>query len=200
MPPSDTSCSTSASLLRRVRNLDPEAWQRLARLYGPLVYRWARHAGLQDADASDVGQDVFQTVAVRIGSFHHGRPGDTFRGWLRTITRNKIGEYLRRRAAQPAGRGGTDAARRLAAAVSPPEDDSLESDDFDANTSLAQRALELMQTDFEPHTWHAFWRATVEGHPTDIIAEELGMTKKAVRQAKFRVLRRLRTELDQLLD
>lgn len=172
----------------------------MARLYGPLVYRWARNAGLQDADAADVGQEVFQTVAARIGSFQHGRPGDTYRGWLRAITRNKVGEHLRHRAAEPAGKGGSDAALRLANAAFSPSDDSLDTDEFDTDTSLTHRALNLIQVDFQPHTWQAFWRAAVEGHPTDIIADELGMTPKAVRQAKFRVLQRLRAELDQSLD
>ncbi len=38
----ETSSSTSTSLLRRVKARDPDAWQRLVNLYGPLVYRWAR--------------------------------------------------------------------------------------------------------------------------------------------------------------
>src|SRR3954454_6421981 len=76
---------TSPTLVEGVKRGDPDAWGRLARLYGPLVYAWCRQAGLQPADAEDVLQDVFVTVAARVGEFRHGRAGDTFRGWLWTI-------------------------------------------------------------------------------------------------------------------
>jgi RNA polymerase sigma-70 factor (ECF subfamily) len=200
MPSPDTSSATSSSLLKRVQELDPEAWQRLARIYGPLVYRWARKAGLQDADASDVGQEVFQTVAVRIGSFQHGRPGDTFRGWLRIITRNKLGDYFRRRVDEPAAQGGSTASRQLGSVPDLLCDDLPDADEWDTGTGLVHRALRIVRTDFEEKTWQAFWRAAVEGQRADNIAEDLGMTAKAVRQAKYRVLRRLRIDLNQLID
>jgi RNA polymerase sigma-70 factor, ECF subfamily len=76
--------STSPSLIRLVKAGHSAAWQRLARLYGPLVHRWARQAGLQDCDAADVLQQVFRAVFNGIGRFHHGAPNDSFRGWLGT--------------------------------------------------------------------------------------------------------------------
>jgi len=42
---SDTAGSTSSDLIRRAQSRDPEAWQRLAKLYGPMVHSldvWAR--------------------------------------------------------------------------------------------------------------------------------------------------------------
>jgi hypothetical protein len=45
--------STSSGLLERVRERDADAWRRLAKLYTPLVYRWARHCNLQSSDAAD---------------------------------------------------------------------------------------------------------------------------------------------------
>jgi RNA polymerase sigma-70 factor (ECF subfamily) len=52
-------------------------------------------------------------VAAHIGRFHLGRRGDTFRGWLRTITRNKIHDLYRRRRREPQGIGGSEAQRRM---------------------------------------------------------------------------------------
>src|SRR2546429_6346288 len=49
------------------------SWRRLADLYGPLVYGWCRGRGLQPADAEDVLQEVFLTVASRIGDFRRER-------------------------------------------------------------------------------------------------------------------------------
>src|SRR5262245_56120301 len=82
--------SLATSLLVRVRALDPQAWQHLMALFEPVVHGWCRAAGLQPADAADVQQEVFQAVALNIGKFRRDRPGDSFRGWLWGITRNKL--------------------------------------------------------------------------------------------------------------
>jgi RNA polymerase sigma-70 factor (ECF subfamily) len=66
--------------------------------------------------------------------------------------------------------------------------------------ALFLRALEMIRGDFEPQTWQAFWRVRVDGQPPVTVATEIGMTAKAVRAAKGRVLRRLREELDHLMD
>src|SRR5436309_658081 len=50
----DLSGSTSTSLLARLRARDRDAWSRLAKLYGPLVYGWCRRRGLRAEDAADV--------------------------------------------------------------------------------------------------------------------------------------------------
>lgn len=60
---------------------------------------------------------------------------------------------------------------------------------------LVQRALELLRAEFEERTYQAFWRMAIEHHSTAEVAAELGMTNRAVRQAKYRVLCRLRQEL-----
>src|SRR5262249_47472275 len=95
--------ATSPTLVEGLQRGDAGAWERLARLYGPLVYAWCRRAGLQVADAEDVLQDVFVTVAARIGGFRHGGEQATFRGWLWTITRFKLGDWLRKRQRHPVG-------------------------------------------------------------------------------------------------
>ena len=180
----------------RVRAKDPEAWQRLVHLYVPLVYEWARQAGLQSSDAADVGQEVFRSVVDSIENYHGNGSGDAFRAWLWGITRNKLREFYRRNSAQPVGAGGTDANVRLQQHV---EDLPEESSVFgDSRPALAQRAMQLIGAEFEPRTLQAFWQATVDGRQTADIAADLGMTVKAVRQAKYRVMRRLRQELDEI--
>jgi RNA polymerase sigma-70 factor (ECF subfamily) len=104
---------TSASLIDGMREDDGAAWDRMVALYAPLVARWCRSQRLSEADAADVFQEVFQAVAAHIGRFHQSRRGDTFRGWLRTITRNKIHDLYRRRRREPQGVGGSEARRRM---------------------------------------------------------------------------------------
>ena len=89
------------------------AWQRLVHLYTPLVYGWCRRTGLQEADALDVGQDVFKSVWSNIQGFRREQPGDTFRGWLRIIVRNKLNDFHRRKDGEPVAQGGSELATRM---------------------------------------------------------------------------------------
>jgi RNA polymerase sigma-70 factor (ECF subfamily) len=188
----DAPGSTSTSLLQRLRAREPAAWERLCQLYGPLVYRWARSSGLQDTDAADVVQEVFRSVAVSLDRFHHDGPADSFRGWLWGITRNKLRDHFRAHQG-PVGAGGTNAQQQLLEIPAAPSDSSSQSVNPDA--VLVHRALALIQLEFEERTWKAFWRLAIDGQAAGDIARELGMTPRAVRQAKYRVLRRLRQEL-----
>lgn len=140
MPVTESSSSTSASLLDRVRQLDPEAWDRLSRFYSPVVYRWCRHAGVQDNDAADVSQEVFRAVANGIGGFRREKPGDSFRGWLWTITRNKIRDHFRRLADRPGGVGGSAANRRMLEIPDIIPEDDTDPTGFDVTGSLAHLA------------------------------------------------------------
>ncbi|HEX5271036.1 MAG TPA: RNA polymerase sigma factor [Gemmataceae bacterium] len=194
MAPDDK--STSLTLLERARDRDEEAWARLMRLYAPLVERWCAHCGVCGQDADDVRQDVFHAVAVGLDGFRRERSGDTFRGWLRVITRNKLIDHSRRRARQPEARGGTDAQRQIAQLA----EQDLPEDSADDLGGLYRRALELVRAEFEPRTWEAFWRAAIDGQAPDLIAADLGVTPAAVRKAKSRVLHRLRQEVGDLID
>lgn len=204
------STSTSRSLLWRARQDDPAAWERMVSLYAPLVAIWCRRSGLQENDAADVFQDVFQAVAGNLHNFRKNREGDTFRGWLRIITQNKIRDRFRKAGREPQAAGGTEAHRWLeqvplasvaeqSEATESAASAAIAPDDEDAKRMLFRRALELIQADFAEHTWRAFWRTAVDGQTSTDVAEELGMTPGAVRVAKSRVLQRLREELGDLL-
>jgi RNA polymerase sigma-70 factor (ECF subfamily) len=142
---------------------------------------------------------VFRSVAEHVAGFHRDRAGDTFRGWLRTITRNKVRDHYRRQHGQPRAAGGTDAQLRLLATAEPawPDDDPEEEG---LVSQQVRQALETIRPEFEERTWTAFRMVQLEGQDGPTVAAALGMTPGAVRKAKFRVLRRLREELEGLLD
>jgi RNA polymerase sigma-70 factor (ECF subfamily) len=192
------SSSLSSSLLERVRQHDTEAWRRLVAIYSPLVYRWCRRSKLQPSDAMDVLQEVFRAVATAIGSFRRDRAGDSFGGWLRTITRNKLRDYFRSRARQPQAAGGSEAQKRLEEAAAFDSADLPES--AADSDGVVHRAVEAVRAEFEPKTWSAFWRTTVDDESAADVAESLQMTLGAVYKAKSRVLARLRAELEGLAD
>jgi RNA polymerase sigma-70 factor (ECF subfamily) len=185
--------TTSASLLDRLRRPDqPEAWARFVRLYTPLLYDWARGLRLQDQDAADLFQEVFATLLQKLPEFRYDRKL-SFRGWLRTVLRNKWREVQRRRFPIPL----KEAAESLAD-VADSSDDQFEEAQY--REYLVQRALELIEGDFQPLTWRAWQEFAVAGRPAAEVARMLEVTPHAIYLAKSRVLRRLRLELEGLLD
>jgi RNA polymerase sigma-70 factor (ECF subfamily) len=187
---------TPLSLLERVRAHNPQAWHRLIQLYQPLVLSWCARAGVNVTDAEDVAQEVFAAAAAALDRFHHDQPGDTFRGWLRTITRNQILLVFRRRGGQPQAAGGSDAWQHLQAVADPLPGPGEEEAEVG---QLYLRASELVRGEFEERTWQAFWLTVVEDRDPSSVAQELNMTANNIRQARSRVLRRLRKEVGDLL-
>ncbi len=185
---------TSLSMLARLQQRDAGAWQRLVALYRPLVRHWCTLAGVEGGDAEDVAQEVFLAVSASLQQFERQGQG-SFRAWLRGITRHKLLDHFRRGQRHPEAVGGTAALQRLHALpeTADPAADASEMSD------LYRRAVDLIRSAFEERTFQAFWAATVDGRPTDVVADELGMTAVAVRIAKSRVLARLRQELGELL-
>jgi RNA polymerase sigma-70 factor (ECF subfamily) len=194
----ETSEVTSPSLLERARARDAAAWHRITQLYGPIVYRWARNAGLQASDASDVAQEVFWTVSQRLGDFRRDRAGDSFRGWLWGITRNKLKQFRQKVAGRAQGIGGTDAQIGLNQLPDLTPEESAQSI-LDDRAMIVRRALEQVRPEFEPATFLAFWRTVVDGQKAKDVADELQKTYDAVRKASSRVRQRLEQELKGLI-
>ena len=136
----------------------------------------------------------FKPLAKHIAGFRKEREGDTFRGWLRRITDNKVHDHFRKRSREPGGEGGTEAQIRLS---NLPEDAVDSGSDQDLGT-LLKGSVDLIRGEFEWRTWQAFWLTAVEGRLPREVALELDMSPGAVRVAKSRVLRRLRDELGEL--
>jgi len=192
--------STSTSLLERVKVRDPAAWRQLAELYGPVVYDWCRRLGLQAADSADTVQEVFGAVMTAIGSFRRERPGDSFRGWLWTITRNKVRDRGRRLGKEPQPQGGTAAQQQMEQIPGPPPPIEPDCPPPAGQRPEVRKAIELVRAGIEERTWQAFWRTAVDGRPAADVARELGLSRQAVYDAKYRVRRQIRQQVEDLLE
>ena len=185
--------SSGLSLAERLREESPTAWRDLVELYGPLLSRWCRTANVPPDVVPDIAQEVFMAAFRGLDRFDSRRADSTFRGWLWKIARSRIVEYHRSQKGKQRAAGGSTAQANLQAIIDPiPIDDPTEPDHAAA---LLHRALEKIRAEFAARTWDLFWRATVLGHPTDLIARENDISAAAVRQAKSRVLRQLRKQL-----
>ena len=191
---------TSLTLLQRLLDNDPEAWRTMVRLYTPLLCHWCARGGVRGADAEDVVQEVLRVAATSLDRFRREREGDSFRAWLRGITRNMLLDHFRRTSRQPQASGGTAGVSQLDEVPDPAATAAAEEDPPSELEALRRRALELVRGQVAEQTWRAFWLTAIEGRSPDALAGELGMSSAAIRQAKSRVLRRLKQELGDVLE
>lgn len=184
---------TPASLLDSLRRPgEQEAWKRFVKLYTPLLCHWSRRLGLDGHDVSDLVQDVFAILVRKLPEFvYDGQK--SFRGWLWTITVNKCREKGRHPA--PAV---LDPRKSPLANLPLPPEAGIEVMEY--QQYLIQRIVQIIQTEFAPTTWKAFWESVVEERSPQEVAGRLGLSVDAIYTAKSRVLRRLRHDLRGLLD
>ena len=187
----EASGATSSSLLDRVKAREPDAWRQLVGLYGPLIYRWCRQAGLSPEDSADVVQEVFASVAKSLNDFRGSQQCGSFRASLRTITQHRTSDLFRDRRGEAPAAGGT-AAQQALLNIPGAADASTATEPAVARDAFWRRALAAVQDEFEDRTWQAFYRIVVDSTPPVEVGEELGMSLCAVYQAKSPVLSRLR--------
>jgi RNA polymerase sigma-70 factor (ECF subfamily) len=72
--------------------------------------------------------------------------------------------------------------------------------DREHDQHIVRRMLALIEADFQPVTWRAFWLVVVEGKEPDAVAGELNVSVESVYTAKSRVLKRLREQAGNFLD
>jgi RNA polymerase sigma-70 factor (ECF subfamily) len=192
---------TSGSLIDRLAGAPTDDdWRRLNCLYQPLLRDWIARAGIRSSDADDLVQDVLMVVINKIGGFERRGKG-AFRTWLRSILANKMGDYFRRQEHLPTAIGGSDFQGVLEGLKSP---DSALSRQWDRehDEHVLAEAIKRVQREREitPVTWEAFRRHVTKGEPAGEVAKALGLSLNSVLLAKSRVLKRLRQELDGLVD
>lgn len=187
---------TRHSLLLQIRDLNNnDAWSQFVDAYAPLVYRYARRQGLQDADAADLTQDVLRSVAKAAGEFVYDPARGRFRTWLFTVTRNKVLNFLA--AQKNAAQADTATWYRLESLPAPSTEDSAEWN-REYERQLFDWACQRVQPQFRGPSWQAFWQTAVENRPAAEVASALQMSVGAVYIAKSRVLAAIKAEISRL--
>lgn len=183
-----SSPGTSLSLLERLHDhRDADAWQKLVKLYTPLMHAWLRPTALQPADRDDLTQRVLTIISRKVNDFQHSGRAGAFRAWLRGITINVLHDFWRSRKTE------TTASSVLDQLADPASEFSRQwSREY--NHHLVRGLLQLVQAEFAPASMQAFRRLVLDEVPAAAVAKELGMSVNAVLIAKSRVLARLRRE------
>lgn len=187
----DSSCwpTTRVTLLNRLGDAqDDIAWRQFVDLYLPLIYRYSKARGLQDADAQNVAQEVLSQVHHSVRTFRYDPLRGRFRNWLRLITTQRIGRLLSKEhgAVRAAGDG---AMLDLCEAV-PAEQDAVWLELLAAQIYCCAR--ETARAEFDAETWQVFEQVWEQGHSPQDVAARLQRPPGWVYQAKFRVLARVK--------
>lgn len=183
---------TRPSLVLRLRDAqDQEAWETFLEIYQPMIFRLVRQKGLQEADAREVTQEVLLAVASAIDRWDENPELGTFRGWLSTITRNLVVNFLikQSRHARTVGQVGP---RYQLEEIAAPEGEVSRLFDLEEKRQIFRWAADQVRMEFRDDHWKAFWRTTVDEESIPAVAAALGLSIGLVYVTRNRIMKRLR--------
>ncbi len=193
---------TRQSLLSRLRNLGDQAgWQDFFETYWRLIYGVGRKSGLSDAEAQDLVQETMLVVVRHMPEFRYDPAKGSFKGWLHSVIRSRLGEHWRKANASarinaPAGetdsRIGTDFLNSIPAEATGGLDEVWQAE-WEQN--LLENALRKVKSETSPKQYLIFSMAVLKEVPLRIIAEKLDVNYAQIYLAKHRVGKAVRTEL-----
>jgi len=184
---------TRESLILRLPSAsDADAWQEFIALYEPLIIRFARRRGLQDADAREIAQNVFISVAKAVDRWQPDRERGKFRAWLFRIARNQLINWV---AKHSRGRGsGWTHEQNGAEPIDSSQQEALE---LDYRREIFRLAAAHVRESFSENSWDAFWRTSVLGESIDSVAASLGISQGAIYIARSRITARIKLVVEQ---
>jgi len=180
--------TTRLSFLERLRDRsDTRSWLQFHEYYGELLFSYARRLGASHETAEDVVQEVEMYVFKAIGRFRRRTRKGSFRAYLRSAVVHAL-------ARKGGVRGNREAvldprAFDVLVKTDPLHDAAWRRDEYLHRLRWAMRSI---AKEFEPVTLEAFRLHVLANRPVAETAEQLGLSKDSVYQAKSRILKRLR--------
>jgi RNA polymerase sigma-70 factor (ECF subfamily) len=197
VPPLDESDnSVSTSILERAKLGDQDAFRMITELYAGLVYHWIRKSGLSPENAQDTSQEVFISVNRNLKKFQRTKAGQSFRAWIRVITRTKIADHFRRNNGVETALGGGS---KLVDFATIEKNEEYEESKHDRGI-VYKKALKFIKGEFADKDCRAFLMLVVDEIPAKDVAQSLGMSVNSVYIAKSRILKRLLDKFEDLID
>lgn len=188
---------TRASLLLRLPNAgDLVAWDEFVNLYAPCVVRVVTRAGLQQADAENVLQEVLLRVAKSIELWLNRSDRSGFRPWLLRIAKNETINLLTRKGTRPFEKASHVVGDNLEL-LPDDQSDLATSIDTEYEREVFLWAAEQVRESVSPHTWQAFWLSHVEGLSIEMVSNRLNLKPANIYFARSRVMKRLKQIVQQ---
>ena len=185
---------TKESLILRVKDpADAASWSDFLSIYRPVVVRMACGRGLQHADADDLAQQVFLSVAKAIEAWEPDSRQPPFRVWLARITRNAIVNALTRR--KPDAPSGSTSVQEMLRELPERNDETTQKLTQESRREAMRWAAHEIQSEFTEVTWAMFWLTSIEGESVAEVARQQNKSPGAVYMARFKVMQRLKEKV-----
>ncbi len=203
MKSEDELIPTRRSLLIRLKDWDDhESWKRFFDTYWKLIYGTAVKLGLSDAEAQEVVQETLIAVAKKMNEFKYDPALGSFKGWLLQLVRWRVTDHLRKQQRE-GGRPGvpreettrTDTVGRV------PDPATLNLDvvwEEEWRQNLYDAALRRVKEKASARQYQLFDLYVVKAWPIEEIQEALGVSADQVYQAKRRITKQIRQEVEHL--
>ena len=218
------SIPTRQSLLARLKDLgDQKSWGEFFDAYWRLIHATALKAGLTEAEAQEVVQEVMIAAAKKMPGFTYEPGKDSLKGWLLSVTRWKVADQFRKREkavlnvalTRPAGTlshpmgegwgeggsGPSDDTARTATVERVPDVGSLALDTIwegEWRENLLRAALERVKQTVNPAHYEMYHLHAVQGLTPRETARALGVSTASVYLAKHRVGRLMKKQIELL--
>ncbi|MCA9138200.1 MAG: sigma-70 family RNA polymerase sigma factor [Planctomycetales bacterium] len=187
---------THSSLIERVKDLsDGASWIEFLGIYQPVVFRMATRRGLQNADAEDVMQQVFTSIARSIDDWTGGPNEPPFRAWLSTIARNAITKSLAR---QPVARATGRSSMFALLHEYPDPVATMAEVGLESRKELVRWATEQIKHEFSVESWDVFWRTSINGDSIENVAATTGRSAGSIYVIRYRVISRLKEKVSEV--
>lgn len=169
-------------LAARMAASEELAYVEFSDTFGPRLRAFFIRKGISGADAEDLAVTCVTDIALKIGKYHSQTRG-TFEGWVFTVARNYMIDWLR-------ARNASEPLPEILAAS--PTSDSEEAIDLDVAQAVTEAVSSLSSSD------RSIIKARYFSGERDFgeIAEELGITREAARVRHSRAMRKLKTILE----
>jgi RNA polymerase sigma factor (sigma-70 family) len=195
--------STRQTLLSRLKHwADQDSWREFYDIYWRLIYRTARHRGLSDAEADDVVQETFISVAKAMPDLKYDPALGSFKRWLLQLTSWRIANQVRKRLPAEAldDHAADDTCHtNIVEQIPDPEGSKLDSawnEEWERN--LFDAALERVKHRVDPKQYQIFDFYVLQKWPVKKVARVLGLNAGQVYLAKLRTLAAIKKELKQI--
>lgn len=186
--------TTHLSFLGRLRDRsNPVGWTEFNNRYRELLYRYARRRGASHIEAEDVAQEVTLYLFKAMDRFEYNPARGRFRGYLHCAVANSLSRRQTRNARQEKG---VDPEKLEALAKGSDASDAEWEREWQLHK--LRTALQAISSEFEPLTLNVFRMHVLEGCGVDDTAKRLELSKSSVYQAKCRVLKRLKEQIEQM--
>lgn len=186
---------TRQSLLLQLKeNGDDEVWREFYAIYGRMIFGYALRFRLSHSEAEDVVQEVCVKLFRQILSFDYSPELGHFRGWLKTITKHAVIDYIRRKTRRS---DKAEAYREHAEVIGEEKRDKAEELWLrEWEKAVMDAALRRVYARVGAQSQRIFHLFVVENRPAAEVGETVGVEANAVYACKHRLLKLIREEVE----